>query len=101
MDEQENLANLKEVLSQLQKYGVRMQQVKCAFLQNSVEYLGYQINPTGLHATKSKVNMVLGALTPNNVHELHSFLGLLNYGKFILNLATILYPLNCLLKRSQ
>ena len=71
-------------------------------MQNSVEYLGYHIDSTGLHATESKVKAVLGAPTPRNIHQLRSFLGLLNYyGKFIPNLATILYPLNCLLKRGQ
>ena len=40
------------------------------------------------------------APTPQNVQELRSFLGLINYyGKFIPNAATVLAPLNVLLRK--
>ena len=43
----------------------------------------------------------MNAPSPKNLHELRSLLGLINYyGKFIPNLATILHPLNDLLKDS-
>ena len=46
--------------------------------------------------------MISNAPQPTNVQELRSFLGLLNYyGKFIRNLASILYPLNRLLQEKQ
>ena len=42
----------------------------------------------------------MDAPTPKNIQELRSFLGLINYyGKFILNAATILAPLNDLLRK--
>ena len=56
IDECEHLANLMEVLLLLHKYGVRVQQGKCAFLRNSVKYLGYQIELTGLHACNQVLN---------------------------------------------
>ena len=41
------------------------------------------------------------APAPKNLQELRSFLGLLNYyGRFIPNLASLLHPLNALLRRS-
>jgi len=48
------------------------------------------------------VAAIVKALAPTNLQELRSFLGLLNYyGKFILNLATIIYPLNELLQTDR
>ena len=68
-------------------------------MQHSVEYLGHRIDAEGLHTTDGKLAAVTQAPTPRNVQELRLFLGLLNYyGKFIPNLATILHPLNQLLR---
>ena len=63
------------------------------------EFLGHTIDKRGLHTTAEKVAAVKLAPTPKNQHELHSFLGLVHYYcKFIPNLATLLHPLNELLK---
>ena len=79
-----------------------MKRDKCAFLQPSVEYLGHKVNAEGLHALPSKVEAILQAPAPNNLQELRSFLGLLNYyGKFIPNLATLIHPLNSLLQHAK
>ena len=56
----------------------------------------------GLHATQSKVEAINEALIPQNITELRSILGLLNYNsKFVRNLSHMLYPLNNLLKKGQ
>ena len=48
----------------------------------------------------SKVEAIQHAPQPQNVQQLRSFLGLLNYyGKFISNLADIIHPLNQLLHK--
>ena len=78
-----------------------MKQEKCTFLQSEVEYLGYCINETGIHTSPSKLEAIQQEPTPTNTTELRSFLGLLNYyGKFIPNLATMIHPLNALLRHS-
>ena len=97
---EEHLRNLEKVLSRLQEYGVRVNANKCVFLQSSVEYLGHTIDAEGLHTSPKKVQAIQEAPTPHNQQELRSFLGLLHYyGKFIPNLATMLHPLNELLKK--
>ncbi len=101
-NDNQHLHNLAEVLKRLQLHGVRMKKAKCQFMQASVEYLGHRIDADGLHTTDSKLKAITQAPTPQNVQELKSFLGLLNYyGKFILNLATILHPLNTLLQKGR
>ena len=91
----EHLSNLEQVLQRLLKYGVRAKKAKCAFLEDSVEYLGHRIDAQGLHTTAKKVEAITEAPQPRNVAELRLFLGLLHYyGKFIPNLSSMLTPLN-------
>ena len=98
----EHMKNLAAVLQRLREHGLRVKKEKCEFLQPSVEYLGHKIDAKGLHALESKVEAITKAPTPRNVQELRSFLGLLNYyGRFIPNLASILHPLNALLRRDS
>lgn len=93
-----HLAILDEVMKRLEKHGIRIKKSKCAFLQDSVEYLGYRIDAQGLHPTASKVEAIVNEPAPQNVTELRSFLGLLNYyGKFLANVSTLLHPLHQLL----
>ena len=100
--EENHLSNLEEVLKQLQHHGVKLRAAKCAFLQDSVEFLGHTIDNKGLHTSTRKVEAVQKAPTPKNQQELRSFLGLVHYyGKFLPNLSTLLHPLNELLKAGQ
>lgn len=101
-NDEEHLKNLAEVLDRLEKHGVRIKKTKCRFMQESVEFLGHRIDAEGLHATQEKLESIVEAPEPNNVQELRSFLGLLNYyGKFVPNLSTLLHPLNRLLRLEQ
>ena len=98
----QHLHNLVEVLKRLQLHGTKMKKAKCQIMQASVEYLGHRVDADGLHTTDSKLRAITQAPTPQNVQELRSFFGLLNYyGKFIPNLATILHPLNTLLQKGR
>ncbi|XP_031422660.1 uncharacterized protein K02A2.6-like [Clupea harengus] len=96
--EEEHLRNLEATLQRLKEYGLRVRKAKCEFFKSSVEYLGHVIDAQGLHKAPSKVRAITGAPAPQNVSQLRSYLGLLNYyGKFIPNLASMLKPLHQLL----
>lgn len=61
---------------------------------SSVEYLGYRISAEGLRPTLEKVKAVQSAPAPQDVTQLKSFLGLVNYyGKFLPDLSHVLAPL--------
>lgn len=98
---EEHISTLEEVLKRLQKEGLKLSKDKCCFLVKTVEYLGFKIDANGLHATGQKLDALLEAPIPTSVQQLRSFLGLVNYySKFIPNLATLLHPLNALLKKN-
>lgn len=100
--EKEHLKKLDEVLSRLEKYGVRVKRAKCKFMESRVEYLGHIVDSEGLHPTDEKVEALVRAPSPTNVSELRSFLGLLNYyGRFLKGLSTLLQPLHALLKKES
>ena len=99
---EEHLKNLDEVLSRLKNAGMRLKKSKCAFLLLQVEYLGHQISEKGLQPTAQKLKAIVEAPAPNNVSQLKSFLGMINYySKFLPNLSTQLAPLYSLLQKNQ
>ena len=87
----EQLRNLEEVLSRLEKAGLRLKSHKCAFMLPSVKYLGHRISADGLYPTSEKVCTILEAPVLKDVTQLRSFLGLVNYyGKFLPQLSSTL-----------
>ena len=98
--EEEHLRTLEEVLSRLEKAGIRLRRGKCAFMLKSLEYLGHRISGKGLQPTDKKVKAVRAAPAPTNLTQLKSFLGLINYYcKFMPNLSNTLSPLYRLLQK--
>ncbi|XP_026742884.1 uncharacterized protein K02A2.6-like [Trichoplusia ni] len=96
----EHISNLRAVLEKLREAGLTVKLSKCSFLQHSVNYLGYVIDKKGLRPDSAKLDAISSAPRPENVTQLKSFLGMLNYyGKFISNLSTLLYPLHNLLRK--
>ena len=94
----DHIRNLEAVLSCLEDSGFRLKQEKCAFLLPSVEYLGHLITAQGLQPSTDKVEAVQPA--PQDVSQLKSFLGLVNYyGKFLPDLSSVLAPLYSLLQK--
>ena len=99
--EAEHLDTLDQVLNRLETAGLRLKQRKCAFMLESVIYLGHKISQKGLQPTEEKVRAITEASPPTNVSQLRSFLGLINYyGKFFPNLAKMLAPLYSLLQKA-
>ena len=101
-NDEEHLANLEKVFQRFLKFGLRVKPEKCAFLQESVIFFALKVSADGVQPTEEKVMAVRKAPTPTNVHELRSWLGLLNFNaKFIPNISTILHPLNELLGNKE
>jgi len=95
----EHLNNLHNVLTHVEQADMNLRKEKCAFyFLRWNTYLGHQISQSGLHHTKEKVRAIIKAPAPQNVSQLKSFPGMLNYySKFLPNLSTVLAPLYSLL----
>ena len=94
--EEQHLVALEEVLSRLEKAGLRVRSKKCEFMRTSITYLGHQIDELGLKPIPHKMEAIQDAPIPESVSKLKSYLGMLSYyGKFMPNLSAMLQPLPC------
>ena len=101
-NDEEHLANLEEVLRRLQLHGLRANKAKCEFFKEKITYCGHDIDKDGLHKSAAKVEAVLKAPRSNDVAEVRSFLGLINYyHRFLPNLSTTVHPLTQLLEKNH
>ena len=98
----EHLAKVRLVLQKLEGAGLRLSKAKCTWVTEKVEYLGYKIDALGIHPTNAKLEAIKKAPAPKDVSQLKAYLGLLNfYRKFIPKAATLLEPLNKLLRSKE
>ena len=81
---------------------LRINAKKCRSFMERSEYCGHEIDHDGLHKTKAKIEAMQKAPHPQDVSSLRGFLGFVNYyHSFFPNLASVLHPLNQLLKKDQ
>ena len=97
-DFRDHVINLDRVLERLSNAKLSLKFEKCRFFQEEVSYLGHIISFKGIKPQPEKVKIIKDIPIPKTIHELQSFLGLINYyRKFILNCAKICNPLTKLL----
>ncbi len=98
---QEHINATDAVLDRLEQVGFRLKKEKCTFLADSEEYMGLKVDKQCLHPLEKKITALKSAPLPKDVHQLRSFLGMVNhYNKFIMHSATILTPLYQLLGKN-
>lgn len=89
-----------EVFERFKKAGLTLSEKKCEFGKESIEYLGFRIDASGLHSTEEKIKSIVMAPNPKNVKDLQAFLGFVNYlARFLPSLSSTLHPLHQLLKK--
>lgn len=99
-DRASHVAVVQKVLDRLRKFGIHVKKTKCAFMTNSVTYLGHQVSAEGLRPTAEKVQAIQELKPPTSVHELRVLLGLVNYyAKFLPDMSTLLAPWYKLLQK--
>ena len=60
---EEHLQNLDNVLTKIEKAGLKLNRSKCLFLMSKIEYLGHVIDEHGLHPTEDKIKAIKGGHT--------------------------------------
>ncbi|GBM00450.1 Transposon Ty3-I Gag-Pol polyprotein [Araneus ventricosus] len=77
--EDEHSEHLKVVFSRLEQYGLRINLGKSVMGVNQLEFLGYMITPEGSKPLPAKLNVILNYRLPETIHQLRTFLGLINF----------------------
>lgn len=98
---EEMMQRVEAVLSRLAEYNVKVNTEKSQFFVPSLTFLGHRLDKDGIHQSEEITRAISNAPRPENVTQLRSFLGLVNYyGKFLSNLSTLLHPLHNLLNKN-
>ncbi len=98
----ELLSNLSLVLQRYQQAGLTLNPKKCAFLQDSLPFLGHIVSAEGRETNPEKVRAVTEWPTPTSGEETRSFLGLEGYYRaFIPSYSRIALPLTGLTEKTR
>lgn len=87
--QEEHDRNLENVLKIVKQRKIPLNERKCEFDVEEIEFLGYRISNKGIRQTQERIEAIKSLTAPKNKSELQSLLGLINYvTKFIPHLAT-------------
>ncbi|PRP72873.1 hypothetical protein PROFUN_17034, partial [Planoprotostelium fungivorum] len=98
--EEAHVDHVCKVLQRCREHALPINLKKCRFHQESVEFLGYRIDSTGVHMIEDRVARIIDWETPRDLKALQSFLGFCNfYRSFIKDYSLIVSPLTGLTKK--
>ena len=90
----QHLKDLDIVFKTLAANGMVVQRQKCVLGKDSLEFLGYQVDSTGISPLKNRVDAIEKTTPPTSIKELQRFLGMVGYyRRFIPNAAKHLFYL--------
>ncbi|GFR08593.1 retrovirus-related Pol polyprotein from transposon opus [Trichonephila clavata] len=100
--EEEHEKHVKLVFDRFQQYGLRINLAKSVMGADQVEYLGYLITSEGSRPLPEKVEIITNYKLPDTIHELRTFLGIVNfYRRYLKDAAKTQAPLHDLLKGAK
>ncbi|GFT33870.1 retrovirus-related Pol polyprotein from transposon opus, partial [Nephila pilipes] len=100
--EEEHKEHLKIVFERLQQYGLRINISKSVMGADRIEYLGFLITAEGSRPLPEKVEAIINYKLPSTIHDLRTFLGLINfYRRYLKDAAKTQAALHELLKGAK
>lgn len=88
-NQEEHDKRLAAALNRLSEYDILLNDRKCVYNVDSLEFLGHELSAKGIRPKESRLAAIQQFRAPQNVSELRSFLGLVCYvGRFIPHLAS-------------
>ncbi|GKA78831.1 reverse transcriptase domain-containing protein [Tanacetum coccineum] len=102
LDDEENGKHLKIIMELLKKERLYAKFSKCDFWLDSVQFLGYVIDRSGVHVDPAKIEAIKSWAAPTTPMEVRQFLGLAGYHRrFIEGFSLIFKPLTKLTQKNK
>jgi hypothetical protein len=94
---EEHQIHLQIMFERLKAHNLHLHPGKCKFFEESVEYLGHVIYPSGLGVQQVKVEAIARIPHPIDVSKVRAFMGLMNYYyRYVKGFNAMAKPLNML-----
>ena len=101
MNREQHIEDVKWVLQRLKDNKLFINNDKCKWFTDSIDFLGFIVSPKGVQMQQDKIEAIQQWPAPKNVSEIQGFLGLCNfYRRFIKNFSKLALPLTSMLKGS-
>ena len=75
------IERLRIVFDRFKKYNLKLKANKCEFGMNEIKFLGFKINEIGIALDEKKIESIVKMPEPQNIKELQSFLGCINFNR--------------------
>jgi transposase InsO family protein len=99
-DQESHDERLHAVMERLREKNITLNESKCEFNKDQVEFFGYVFSKKGVSPDPKKIDAIVNAEAPKTPADVRSLLGLANYvSRFIPDFATITAPLRALTHR--
>jgi hypothetical protein len=97
----EHKINVRKILDRLREYGIVASPKKTVLFADEIEFLGHYISNAGIRADPTKIFKLQNWETPQNVNDLLSFNGLVEYlAQFLSGLSAPLSVLTALTQKN-
>ena len=94
--------NLRALSTRCQEKGIVLNNEKARIKQHEIVFMGHLINAEGIKPDPEKVQALLTAPVPKDIHEIRRFCGMVQYlAKFLDNISHSLEPLHAMTKKNS
>ena len=91
---EEHIKHIQLVFDRLRQHQLKLKIIKCKFMQEEAQYLGFIINRQGIITDPDKIQVIKNMNPPSCVREVRSFIGMCSYyRRFFLNFSAKAKPL--------